>query len=1525
MKRNIALILVISLIFSLLVLPASARDKMEVSMSVVPFEEDKANASITTSAPLTEYKAGSLIALKIDFANDSTEKFLCSYGLKINYNSSVLEAYKFRADNRKNVGPQIGSLGGVADYNEPAGSSSFIISEVETSGFLVESDETVTIAYVLFKVQEDVESTAISFDIDLSNNNQIRGKMSEEDLDFTYFEKDIDFSVLHAEAKINGVAPTIGSIAIDPETASSTYASGDEFTLSATSVKGTTITDLVKFKITKGNTDYTQNMGFIVDKGTLKVKSVDPASVGEYTITATSKDKDVCQDPATPVTATFTITKAPITEATVAITGFGKGQAIPAKAAISTDGLAYENIEWHDKDGKVVALGKYAGSSTYTAYVIFHADENHEFKGTADDITVTGVTPTEKVLTSGEGKYSLALTLNTEAKNEYEIFPKPVLEAEYGTLLNNVSFTTDWFSEENKSVATDNKAHRTVDGHFEWVLTDAEKETVKVGNVTEYSFDAGNSFMARFVPDETELYDPVELDAYVVVTKSKIDLSGIQWKLVEDNFTYNCEYHEPALDLSGLTDAQKSLINVTYTGATCEKDVSSETGYTVNVKITAKQPENCEITGFAADGINLTWHINKASLTLSAKEFNAYYQSASVDKTLAELDLSALADEPELNLTFSNLENTESAANVNKVTDANGKITGISIELAATSKVDDVVGVHVTVSSKNYENATFDIRITLEDKAEDKTTMTVSVADITYGETPNPQVTGKPAETSGLTYSYVRTDLGASPKYNEETIQNAPAGKYELTVTCENATKYFIATGTFEIKPRTITKDDVTFGSDLTYTGAPQTQTVIVAINGTTLTAGMDYTADPSGVNGETKTSEDSMSLTAPGTYKVTVKGKGNYAGEVKATFTVGKASLKNATVGDIAAVNYNGTAKTPEPAVFFNEIKLTKGTDYELSYKDNTNVGTATITITAKADSAYFIDSTEKTFEITAIRMDTNSEINVDTIPDQVYNAQPQEPAVTVKFGDKTLVKGTDYTVTYANNTNVSGGTLASATITGIDNFTGEKQATFKINPANLNLSNKNVTHVYTDNVNQTYTVPADMFLAAEKEENKGFTITKTSLTYAITAGKDVLTGNPTVSGNTISYTLKGTPDALGTVAVEVPIHATCGNYNDRTFQLIITVTDKTDVSNYIEFPNGTRTYTGSGIEYKAATLNGNSISATYTYAPAPNSTTASLTDSTDPNGAGLPLTVGTYKVTVNYSTSTSFGSKTATFEIKPATPPTPPEIKVDNTDTTLGELGNKMLVGIGVPGTIHWYGPDGKPITDPDNTKIEANKEYEWTFTPTGNDAKNYFPISGKTTPYIRDDLSWLPGVLGGGSTFNFRDVTRYDYFYSAVKWAAENGIASGTSRYTFSPDAVCTRAQTVTFLWRAAGSPMPSYRISPFTDVNYGDYYYNAVLWAVEQGITTGLTATTFGPDKTVTRGQVAMFLYRAASAVKPNITNPFTDVKSTAYNYDAILWAYDNRITTGTSTMTFSPDAFCTRAQIVTFLYRFYQGR
>ena len=173
---------------------------------------------------------------------------------------------------------------------------------------------------------------------------------------------------------------------------------------------------------------------------------------------------------------------------------------------------------------------------------------------------------------------------------------------------------------------------------------------------------------------------------------------------------------------------------------------------------------------------------------------------------------------------------------------------------------------------------------------------------------------------------------------------------------------------------------------------------------------------------------------------------------------------------------------------------------------------------------------------------------------------------------------------------------------------------------------------------------------------------------------------------------------------------------------------------------------------------------------------------------------------------------------------------------------------------------------------------------------------------------------------SDMSFTDVADKAYYRDAVAWAVENGITKGTTATTFSPNATCTRAQAVTFLWRTAGSPEPESRTMPFTDVPVGSYYYDAVLWAVENGITKGTSDTTFSPNMTCSRAQIVAFLWRSEKSPAAGTANPFADVKSTAYYADAVLWAVKENITKGTTNTTFSPDNGCTRAQIVTFLYR-----
>ncbi len=171
-------------------------------------------------------------------------------------------------------------------------------------------------------------------------------------------------------------------------------------------------------------------------------------------------------------------------------------------------------------------------------------------------------------------------------------------------------------------------------------------------------------------------------------------------------------------------------------------------------------------------------------------------------------------------------------------------------------------------------------------------------------------------------------------------------------------------------------------------------------------------------------------------------------------------------------------------------------------------------------------------------------------------------------------------------------------------------------------------------------------------------------------------------------------------------------------------------------------------------------------------------------------------------------------------------------------------------------------------------------------------------------------------------FTDVPVTAYYSDAVRWAVDSGVTTGTSPTAFSPDAGCTRAQVVTFLWRSVGSPKPVRRENPFTDVAPGSYYYDAMLWAVENGITNGTSATTFSPNRTCTRAQIITFLWRTGGAEPWYVESGdfFTDVPRQAYYYSAVVWALVYEITTGTSATAFSPDATCTRGQVVTFLHR-----
>lgn len=1466
MKRILALVLAVTLLLSLFVAPVAAEGgeisfepAPSVNLTAVSYAV-KSHTYISDTGAITSAKPNELLAVKLTLTNNAEKTLNWAGGqFFIKYDETAFEPYSFiykdeDAGEEITVGPIAKAL--PKENNGFNYNSKWIGSEnVDVPGLIqftkasaegqkaINKNESITIAYILFKVKAGAENGVQKFEFDTTRPNAVSA--AEEINTASSNIAGIDFSEIHTDnvSVVEGAAPTLAATSVSKNEV--VYGSDEVLTLGATSTSNKDITSFVTFKVkdAEGN----DAASFVVNNG--NELNVAAADAGTYTVTA-EPNGDNCRidESVTVQNATLTITKQEITAPVATVTSFAKGQRIfDLNVETTTPGLSvgYTCYEGTNTDGNPLdSQEKFKAGTLYSIVIGLEADKNHVLNAQTLTVTVNGG---EEQTVDIVGNVAV-VTATTADKDAPTITPNPI-NATYGDLLSTLIPT---------GTATFNG--KPVEGTFAWSNKYNAETTVDNAGV--------NEFDVVFTPTNTDLYATVTGKVTVTVAQKEIDITDKLNTWSANEFTYDGKSHSVELkideDLVGIVKVKE------YTGDTEAQAVGE---YTASASLELVDPANYK---FNEDNVltrEHTWKINKGDLTPTDAEKSVLFGTKEVTVTPADFGL------------------TQDGIKIEVTHAGNSLITGylpsddmrsVTFMLRDTDKTDAANNASDTAtlkfSSANYnETSGNTLTIKIIDKNTDANTLQIDVpATVTYGDTVSPSVgESKPAGAGDVTFKFFDKDG------NQVSDQPFPVGKYKVTASCEDADTIYTAEKEFEVVARELTEENVTFGENLVYTGNELTQTVTVTVGGKELTKDTDYTV--TGLTG-----------TEPGSYPVTVTGTGNYTGTVTKSFEIAKADISSATISDIdSPVGYTGTAYEPEVTVTFNGTELALDTDYTVAYTNNVNAGEATVTITGTG--AHFKGSVEKHFTITAADL---SGCTFAPIADVTYNTKAHTPEVTVAISGRTLEADKDYTVSYASNVNAG---TATVTVTGKGNFTGSANTTFTIAKADLNLSVYTISSLCTETEVKTSTLPSNFFLADETET--GFSI---ALTAA--GGDAIFTQEPAVvdGENVITYQLNG---GTGEATFNVTVTPVSSNYKAGTYDLKIQAYDKTNVSNRIVFESGSAVYTGSGIKYEKATIAGHSSGMRYTYAPDV-ATGATL------DAAGLPLTVGTYTVTATYSDASSYGYKTATFTITKATPAgTPAYTKIETSGKTLADT--KLTVGTIRPaGTIAW----DLPLT----TVLKDGKEYAWTFTPT--DTHNYTTLTGKLIPYVDDGTDYIPGVIDGNSgSFNFHDVSRFDYFYDAVKWAAENGIASGTGRYTFSPDAVCTRAQTVTFLWRAAGSPMPRYRTCAFTDVDSRDYYYNAVLWAVEQGITTGLTATTFGPDVTVSRGQVATFLYRAASASKPNTFNPFTDVKTTAYNYDAILWAYDNRITTGTSDTTFSPDASCTRAQIVTFLYRYYQGR
>lgn len=1508
MKRVVSLVLAILMLVTVTAVPVSAAEKgTSLSLSVVPVTiENKTMTEVTDEGH--EYTADSYFLVKVNLKNGATEQYIQGVQLSVNYDPDAVVPYRFNSSSGR-VGYGIAPAGFAGNVESAITSEGTVQIGLMTSGWIyVDANETANIASFLFQVKSTAETSSYRFAINTEAETIIEALVDPDGTETAYI--DCDYSEAKYDLAIKGAVPTLASVAVDKDKVG--YASGDVITLSAESTSGKNVTDFVTFTIK----DYTGD-GLAIDGNKLTVSAENPANVGIYTVVATP-DGTNCKlaEGASAPEATFTIIPKKITNPKVAITGFAKGNDIHWDLKIEpkdTAGLISNDVNCYEGPGvtdKPTNSGKFKPDTIYTFAITLDAMENYELgEGTLTYTINGGEEMTTPIVEKNDfpTPYYQAIVIARTTGLDSPTLELDELTATYGDLLSSL---------EPKGTATFNS--KPIDGRFTW-STEYDADT-KVGDAGE------NTFNVVFTPNESEVYATVTDTVTVNVAQKEIEFkkADYAWQSINPDDAYTVDSYgrmrfqydgkEHGIEPSCNNEDIRDLVEFEYvTPSTTNKSINVM-GATVKARVLLKNnnykfdkdstiindgdwsvdPIVIDYTGEYTYSVEVCYTTSSVDIPLSAFGLPENVLTDTNNKYLMRTDALVAGDGDVISGTPTSFNEATRTLTLNLKNSLTKDDAGMTATVTLGLKVNNYETTNPGVEGiANKEEKLFILKLNVKIiEKEDAGLEVFGIPEtMVYGDTvragsPDGYYYTVEKEGKKATFSAMISDTAVVAFDDDNGLVAKGVGTAKITVEYDSDTTYDKEEFTIEVTPKpltaTVSHAPITYGDAAPTTG---------------------YSVEFEGLVNNDEIAEDAYTVDTEYTkgckvdnYKFTCvldtdKIKNYTIGNVTGELVVNPKSIAapSVTINDPTDKTYTGSPCVQGVSVKDSEAKLTVD-DISVTYENNINVGTATIIYTGKNN---YTGEIRKNFKITEASITDDMIAN---IPSVTYNTRAHTPDVTVTFEGSPLEAGKDYDVAYTNKINAG---TATVTVTGKGNFTGTASKDFAIAQAYLSVENQTVTHFRTETDAKSYAVPADMFLADEKET--GFTITVTDYD-----GDEIFTTAPAVDGTNVNYKLNGT---VGTAFVEVKVKPDSSNYANASFTLTFVVNDKENVSGSISFPDGSAVYTGTGIKYENATISG--YSGTLRYGYTPNASTGASLDA-----SGLPLTVGTYTVAVTFNSDASFGYKTATFTITKATPTgTPGYTKLETSGKTLADA--KLTVGTIRPaGTIAW----DLPLA----TVLEDGKAYAWTFTPA--DTHNYTILTGTLVPYVDDGMDYIPGVIGGNTgSFNFHDVSRLDYFYDAVKWAAENGIASGTGRYTFSPNAVCTRAQTVTFLWRAAGSPLPRYRVCPFTDVQSSDYYYNAVLWAVEQGITTGLNATTFGPDVTVTRGQVATFLYRAASAAKPNTFSPFTDVKTTAYNYNAILWAYDNRITTGTSDTTFSPDAYCTRAQIVTFLYRYYQGR
>ena len=868
-----------------------------------------------------------------------------------------------------------------------------------------------------------------------------------------------------------------------------------------------------------------------------------------------------------------------------------------------------------------------------------------------------------------------------------------------------------------------------------------------------------------------------------------------------------------------------------------------------------------------------------------------------------------------------NLDDTKCTGNAKLASHSIGADTGVLSYQLSAGDANDTVTWTITASCANYQSFTLNVTLTLI--ARDQQTgfqFENNNADVTktYGD--EDFTISASGEVTGSSVTYTSSDETVAKVDEDGKVTIVGAGtttiKAKASETADFEEKEISYTLT--VKPKTLAKDDLTYSGSITKvydgsTNAPSGLTVSVdpssLVNGDTLT-----------VNGTLKFNSANVGEASEITFIPTAITTGNYTLAATEALTIRSASITAKEVTLTSGINATNRSYAKDNKT----VALTKGT---LAFTGLVSGETLDVNI---PDTGTIFDTKVGTYNVT-------------------YSG------VTLKDG--TTGKASNYKLV---------GSLPTVTVT-------ISKAAAPV------LADIPVSFKYTVTTGEKAIgnagIPAD---AGTLTYSKG-TATKTGTVTVTSWDVDSTTGK-------VTYTLSG-GKAGDSATLFVTIAST--NYEDATVNVVITLTAR---DNQVELciTGGTTVVYGQTL---ALNTSGGSGSGAVTYTVVNGTGEATI----DPNtGVLTPVKVGSVSVIATKAGDNDYNAVTSApveITITKATPTGEPkytEIKTGGktlADAALTIEGSTLKPNAG---TLEWVDDKGNVLSN--DTKVEANTTYKWRFTPTDG---NYTVLTGSIELYHKSSSGgsgwyytyytikaaagtngsispsgWTSVRDGRDQTFTitpdkgyavakvlvdgksvgavksytfknvtkdhtieaifmksngnpqtgvFVDVAEGSYYEEAIDWAVEKGITNGVSSNMFAPNDPCTRAQIVTFLWRAAGSPAPK-SMSSFTDVPADAFYAKAVAWAVENGITSGTGESKFSPNSTCTRAQAVTFLYRASGSPAVSGKAEFSDVSTTAFYADAVAWAAKKGITTGIGGGLFGSDNDCTRGQIVTFLWR-----